>query len=102
MSVNSKGRLGVAEPTLTLPVATRRRRWRWKEVSGFLFVLPWLIGFLAFEFLPFIASFVISFMEWNLGKTATYVGLKNYTDLLEFEPLLVKSIFNTFYYAVFH
>jgi multiple sugar transport system permease protein len=102
MSVNSKSRIGVAEPTLTLPATSRRRRWRWKDFSGLLFVLPWLIGFLAFEFLPFIASFVISFMEWNLGKTATYVGLKNYTDLLEFEPLLVKSIFNTFYYAIFH
>jgi multiple sugar transport system permease protein len=61
-----------------------------------------LIGFLAFEFLPFIASFVISFTEWNMGKTATYVGIKNYSDLLEFEPLLVKSIVNTFYYALFH
>jgi multiple sugar transport system permease protein len=102
MSVNSKSRIGVAESTLTLPVTTRRRRWRWKDFSGLLFVLPWLIGFLAFEFLPFIASFVISFMEWNLGKTATFVGLKNYSDLLKFEPLLVKSILNTFYYAIFH
>ncbi len=101
MSVKTKNQLGVAGAALSLPRAGRRR-WRWKDYSGFFFVLPWLIGFLVFEFLPFIASFVISFTEWNLGRTVTYVGLKNYSDLLKFEPLLVKSIFNTFYYAVFH
>ncbi|MEX1020773.1 MAG: sugar ABC transporter permease [Litorilinea sp.] len=101
MSVHPENQMGIAKASLVRS-PTRHRRWRWKEFSGFLFVLPWLIGFLAFQFIPFIASLAISFTDWNLGQTITFVGFKNYVDLFQLEPLLVKSVFNTFYYAAFH
>jgi len=75
---------------------------RWKDVSGFLFVLPWLIGFLAFQFFPFVASFGLSFTRWNLGPEITFVGIRNYAKLLQAEPMLVKGIINTIYYTAFH
>lgn len=101
MSVETGKQLGAAQVSLAPPGSVRRRR-RWKDYSGFLFVLPWLIGFLVFQFFPFIASLVISFTDWDLGQTVTFIGLQNYIELLRFEPLLTKSIVNTFYYAAFH
>ncbi|NPV08947.1 MAG: sugar ABC transporter permease [Anaerolineae bacterium] len=86
------------------PLAARKgqARFRWQEVSGFLFVVPWLVGFLAFEFLPFLASFALSFTDWSLGREVNFIGLQNYRDLLQTEPLLRKGIINTVYYTVFH
>jgi multiple sugar transport system permease protein len=75
---------------------------RWRKYNGFLFVLPWLIGFLAFEFFPFIASFALSFTEWDLGPEIKFIGLQNYIRLFQAEPLLVKGVVNTIYYTAFH
>jgi len=50
----------------------RRRRelllYRWKRYSvGYIFILPWLIGFLAFMAYPIAASFYMSFNEVRVG-----------------------------------
>jgi multiple sugar transport system permease protein len=60
------------------PLARREARW------GYLFILPWIIGFLAFTFLPMIASFIFTFTNINLAQETPlgFVGLKNWQTLL--------------------
>ncbi len=48
---------------------------------GYLFILPSLIGFLAFYAVPAVRSVFISFTEWNLLTEAKFVGLANYQDI---------------------
>ncbi|WP_343422136.1 sugar ABC transporter permease [Candidatus Flexifilum breve] len=48
---------------------------------GYLFILPSLIGFIAFFAVPAVRSVFISFQEWNLLTDAKYVGLENYQEL---------------------
>jgi multiple sugar transport system permease protein len=80
----------------------RRRRLRWREVRGALFVLPWVIGFLVFQLLPFVASLALSFTDWNFNTAPGYVGLQNYRRLLLEDPLFWRSVWNTFYYTAVH
>ena len=52
----------------------------WK--AGYLFILPNLIGFLIFTFLPVIAALLLSFTEWDLLRPVKWVGLANFARLL--------------------
>ena len=48
---------------------------------GFLFICPWLLGFLLFTAGPMLASIVLSLCKYDL-HTLEYVGTKNYERLL--------------------
>jgi multiple sugar transport system permease protein len=86
---------------LTNPAA-RRDRW------GYLFIAPWIVGFLAFTAGPMLASIILSFTDYDM-KSARPVGLGNYAKLIwqanpyssHGDPQFYKSLWNTFYYALF-
>jgi ABC-type sugar transport system permease subunit len=52
---------------------------------GLMFLSPWIIGFIAFTFLPIIASLFFSFMDLRITdgilSAPTFVGLKNWSAL---------------------
>jgi len=48
------------------------------------FLLPNIIGFLAFTAGPVLGSMVLSFTSWNLLSPPRWIGLSNYADLLGF------------------
>ncbi|MXX26353.1 MAG: sugar ABC transporter permease [Caldilineaceae bacterium SB0668_bin_21] len=76
--------------------------WRWRRIEGYLFIAPWLIGFVAFVLGPFLASFFLSFADWNLVRPPTWVGLEHYRTMLTNDPKYIKSFVNTVYFTVFH
>ena len=59
-------------------LAWRRARW------GYVFIAPWIIGFVAFTAIPMIATLVFTFTNVNLTQREPlrFVGLKNYETLL--------------------
>lgn len=67
---------------------------------GFLFITPWLAGFLCFTLGPMIASLWISLHKYDLA-TMEYVGGENYRRLLTKDPLFWKSLQVTLTYALF-
>ena len=71
-----------------------------EALEGYLFISPWLIGFIVFSLGPLIAAVVISFTSWDLIGSAKFVGVENYRELAR-DPLIAKSLFNTFFYAAF-
>ena len=66
---------------------------------GWVFILPALLGTFVFIVIPVIASFGLSFVDWDLINKAQFVGLKNYKDILT-DPLFGKILLNTFVYAI--
>lgn len=70
-----------------------------KNNLGIYFVLPAVIGTLIFIIIPIIASFSLSFFEWDLLNELKFVGLKNYKDILT-DSTLVQIVLNTFVYAI--
>ncbi|EOS58076.1 carbohydrate ABC transporter permease [Paenibacillus barengoltzii] len=61
----------------------------------YLFSLPFVLLYLAFQFYPVIYSFFLSFHEWNGVSEKRFVGFANYVTLFTKDPLFYKSIFNT-------
>jgi ABC-type sugar transport system permease subunit len=67
-----------------------------KAWAGLLFILPWLVGFVYFFFIPFIYSFVFSIYEVkpDVGgmNFVKFIGLKNYVDAFTTDIQIVKGL----------
>lgn len=68
------------------------------NLRGFLFALPWIIGFLCFSVYPLVTSLYYSFTEFNPIKAPTWVGLNNFKDIFS-DPRVWKSLSNTMFMA---
>jgi ABC-type sugar transport system permease subunit len=99
---------------VTIPALAQRRaaeaapaafRGRWREdLVGWAFAAPFVILFGIFMAFPILASFALSFTSFGLRDLqnpigATFVGLRNYGDLLG-DPLFWTSLVNTVYFVV--
>lgn len=80
------------------PLARRRRGW------GYFFLMPWFIGFFAFQLLPILSTFLLSFTDYNATRefapgNFNFVGLANYGRLFS-DPDLARSMGVTLKFAV--
>jgi multiple sugar transport system permease protein len=65
------------------PARRRGPNYRQREaIAGYLFILPWIVGFLALTLGPIIASLYLSFTNYQLVKPPVWTGLANYDRLL--------------------
>ncbi len=78
---------------------TKRKKIDSEAKAGFLFALPWIIGFFVFSFYPIAMSAYYSFTDFNAIKEPTWVGLENYKHLFT-DPLFYKSMSNTLFFVV--
>lgn len=63
-----------------------------QNITGYLFILPTLIGFIVFMAYPLIYSLFLSFMDWNMFKGldgSKFIGIKNYIDAFHNEYFIV-------------
>jgi len=67
---------------------------------GFLFVFPWLAGFVLFTAGPMLASLFLSFTKYDLASMK-WIGGENYRRLFYEDPLFWKSLQVTAVYALF-
>ena len=72
---------------------------REEAAAGYMFLLPNLIGFMIFSFLPIIAALALTVTEWNVMDTPKFVGLKNFQTVAR-DDLFWKTAFNTVYYTI--
>ncbi|MBC7235745.1 MAG: sugar ABC transporter permease [Chloroflexi bacterium] len=70
------------------------------QICGPVFIAPWFLGFLAFTFGPFIASIVLSFLDWSLLGTPKFVGVANYVNLFTNDNRFPWAVRNTFIYVL--
>lgn len=82
---------------------TRKKRLskssRNEAVAGYLFFLPCLLGLVLLTYGQMIFSLIISFTDWNVFKSPTFVGLSNYIQLFTNDFFFKKSMSVTLYYA---
>ncbi|MEK7249318.1 MAG: sugar ABC transporter permease, partial [Bacteroidota bacterium] len=69
--------------------------------TGYWFVLPYVIFFLAFVAYPLFFSFILIFHRWNIVTPMEWIGLKNFSRLLQ-DPLFFKSLVNTLTFLLIH
>lgn len=78
----------------------RRRSALKRNLEGYLFASPWIIGFLLWTLGPMVASFVLTFMEWDLVSSPEWVGLRNITEMAR-DSVLLQALKVTTIYALF-
>ena len=74
--------------TLPKQSAVRQTSLRAIEIRwGYVFLLPWIIGFILWTAGPMLASLYLSFTNYSILKNAApeWVGTKNYSDILSLE-----------------
>jgi len=68
--------------------------------AGFLFILPWVFGFVVFTLGPIVASLVLSFCDYDVLHPPRWAGVSNYQALvIQDRPLVLKSLGNAVYLA---
>ncbi len=88
--------------TLPSPWPTRMKKWFSEEtLTAFLFIVPSLFGMITFVIWPTIKGFSLSFTNATLTKGGDFVGLKNYTALLNDKQFL-DSLSITAKYVLFN
>src|SRR4051812_4179882 len=98
-------------PAIATPRLASPRRWRVRGIrlpalarhearQGFLFISPWLIGFVIFPAVPMIATLVFTFLNLTLAQEqpVRFVGFDNYVRLLH-DARVWSSLGNTFTFA---
>ncbi len=72
-----------------------------REVAiGYSLITPWILGFLIFSFTPMLATFVLSFTDYNLQQSPNLVGVKNYDTLFNKDVNFWPSIRLTILYSI--
>ena len=79
------------------PWLTQRRR---EELTAYLFIAPWIIGFLIFTAGAMLFSLVISLSDTDLLTISKFIGIKNYTKALTGDSLFIKALIVTAWYTV--
>lgn len=81
----------------------RKRAWRGRRlgqaIEGYLFISPWIVGFLLFTAGPIAASLVLSFFQWSLIRPPRLVWFDNYVQMFSQDPLFWQSLKVTLTYV---
>jgi multiple sugar transport system permease protein len=80
-------------------VHKRSSEQRKEERAFWIFISPWVIGFLLFTGGPILASLFLSFTEYNVIDAPRFIGMGNFVALFQ-DKLFYKSLSVTTYYAI--
>ena len=74
---------------------------KWKTGAvGYAFLLPWLIGLFAFYLGPIIASFYLSFTQYDMFNAPKWIGVQNYAQIFTDDYRMRDSVKATFAYVL--
>ena len=83
----------------TLAVKKRGNLKRRETLEFYLYISPWIIGFLVFMLYPLVSSLYYSFTRYEIGGHPVWIGLRNYIDMFT-DPRYLNSIKVTFIFAL--
>lgn len=72
--------------------------WR-RTIEGYIFIGPWIIGFVIFTAGALLGSFGISLTKWSMIGTPQFVGLENYKFMID-DRFFWQSLKVTVYYLL--
>lgn len=72
-----------------------------REYQAYLYILPWILGFVILQLYPFVSSFIYSFTDYTVGAKATFQGLANYKKLFTQDKEFWNSLKVTILFALY-
>jgi multiple sugar transport system permease protein len=88
------------ESKLETKTKKKKLSYDYNNRAGYLFISPWLFGFLAFTIFPMLSSFYYSFTKFDMVGSPKFIGLKNYIDIFTTDPKFWQALKITFIYAL--
>src|SRR5438132_7439521 len=92
-------------PRPTAAAAARAQRQRHKRIdtrlAGYLFLLPWLIGFFCLTLGPTLSSLYLSFTDFNLLQSPKWIGFQNYVRMFVADSRFWGAVKVTLVYVLF-
>jgi multiple sugar transport system permease protein len=91
-----------SQPVATAAGVGRRRSFITRtDLIGWLFISPWLIGFIVFTAGPFLVALFLSTTTWDVAGSWEEVGLRNYQRMFTGEDeKFGMAVRNTLYFVV--
>ena len=71
-----------------------------EEVAGYVFIMPFIIGLLAFTIIPIVISLALSFTRYDILSEPVFTGIENYVRMFTQDPTFWKSFKVTLFYVV--
>jgi pectin-derived oligosaccharide transport system permease protein len=91
--------------TMNVPVAARRSGHKRpgalsRNLPGYLFLLPWFVGFFGLTLGPAVISFYLSLTDYNLLQAPHLIGFENYSHIFTADPKFIGSMKVTLFYVI--
>lgn len=81
-------------------MTSKQKRALRTNLTGYAFIMPNLIGYCVFVFVPVCFSFILSVMKWDASQAPMeFVGMQNFVQILG-DRIFRKTFFNTIEYAL--
>ena len=78
----------------------QRSRQRRETLSGYGFLVPWLIGFFGLTLVPMVYSLYLSFTSYNVFSPPRWIGLDNYVRMFTTDAAFMQSAQITLIYVL--
>ncbi|WP_331457342.1 carbohydrate ABC transporter permease [Bacillus sp. FJAT-18017] len=72
-----------------------------ENIWGYLFISPWIIGFICLTAGPLLFSLAASFTDYNITSKMNFIGMDNFVRMFTIDNLFWTSLWNTLYYVAF-
>lgn len=72
----------------------------YKSRVSYLLIMPFMAGFILFIVLPVLAAFLLSFTDYNMLQTPSWVGMGNFRRLFLADDVFLLAAKNTFLLAL--
>jgi multiple sugar transport system permease protein len=85
-----------------LPAASRvagRARARARNLAGYAFIAPWLVGFIGLTLLPMGASLYLAFTDYDILTAPRWVGLENFHRMFTQDRRYLQAVSVTLFYV---
>ncbi len=69
---------------------------RKEAIACYLFIMPWILGFIIFVFAPMVASAFLSLTQFSVMSPPEWIGTANYVQMVH-TPLFWQSLSNTLF-----
>ncbi len=87
----------------TVPEVVQKRRSAFsRHLTAYLFISPWILGFLFFTLGPLLFSLTMSFHDWPVVGERTFIGFDNYRTMLFDDPQFWESLWITVKFAAIY
>lgn len=75
-------------------------KYKKRDLVAFVFLMPWIIGFLIFQAVPFLNSLYYSFTDLSMLKTPNWIGIANFQEIFTYDRDFRKSLMATCIYVI--